>query len=82
LDADSPSPVFRTGCVHKLGAEKSNTSFYLRLPQAVKDHRPFEPEASQILQIPIIVQLAASCCDHLARTLDILGVGDDDILTE
>ena len=49
LDADSPSPVFRTGCLHKLGAEKSNTSFYLRLPQAVKDHRPFEPDASQIL---------------------------------
>ena len=49
LGTDSPSPVFRTGCLHKLGAEKDTTSFYLRLPQAVKDHRPFEPDASQIL---------------------------------
>jgi hypothetical protein len=81
LEADSSSPVFRTGCVHKLGAEKGNASFYLRLPQAVKDHRPFEPDASQILQISIIVQLATSCCDYLAFTL-VLGVGDDNILTE
>src|SRR5687767_931958 len=60
-------------------SEEGQAAGHLLLGQAVQDEGTGVAGLAQVLQVELVVQVALARGDHLARPLDALGVGQDEV---
>src|SRR5918995_3149546 len=76
------SLVFAYSDPGQFPSEEGEAAGHLLLGQAVQDEGTGVAGLAHVPQVEVVVQVALARGDHLARPLDVLGVGQDEVTAE